>query len=167
MGQILAAQFGKLLKKEIDEVMVADLQVFTEDQLCGLVGEKTGLWLAKVSFKQPCVAPVEPQIDFQIAWGRDPAKVIDRGAPKSILVELSFPSINATTDIYQALEPLVIDSLHRICEDSRRFNERRPTKLTIKWRRTEMLSIGSTVFNAPHSLGILLNEANKDPTIPP
>eukprot|EP01053_Blabericola_migrator_P004156 Blabericola_migrator_1__4155@NODE_226_length_11123_cov_75_892547_g192_i0_p2_GENE_NODE_226_length_11123_cov_75_892547_g192_i0NODE_226_length_11123_cov_75_892547_g192_i0_p2_ORF_typecomplete_len556_score108_01IMS_C/PF11799_8/1_7e05IMS/PF00817_20/0_12Hist_rich_Cabd/PF10529_9/3_6_NODE_226_length_11123_cov_75_892547_g192_i05792246 len=126
-----------------------DLQQFTEPQLCGLFGDKCGLFLSK------------------IRYGKDYNKIQDRGPPQSILVELSFDPMTKTVEIYQMMRNLAQDLLHRVCDNAKRFNRRQPTKFTVRWRRGPELSIGSQVFAAPRSIATMCHEAIDSPDTPP
>eukprot|EP01054_Gregarina_sp_Poly1_P001662 Gregarina_sp_Poly_1__1661@NODE_1424_length_4176_cov_51_962035_g947_i0_p2_GENE_NODE_1424_length_4176_cov_51_962035_g947_i0NODE_1424_length_4176_cov_51_962035_g947_i0_p2_ORF_typecomplete_len442_score68_14IMS_C/PF11799_8/1_3e08IMS_C/PF11799_8/5_7e03DUF4661/PF15576_6/2_6e03DUF4661/PF15576_6/1_2_NODE_1424_length_4176_cov_51_962035_g947_i08352160 len=121
-----------------------DLQQIPEHDLCSLFGDKTGLFLSKISH------------------GEDYLKIEDKGPPKSILVELSFPSMSQTIEIYRMLRSLVEDLLHRVIENTRRFVRRIPTKITVRWRRGSEHSTGSQIFTAPRSIATVCHEAAED-----
>lgn len=106
---------------------MADISTFSISELLQLCG-KIGSYL------------------YRIGRGEDEEIIEDRGPPKSILVELSWPAVETDIQLYDKLRPLIDDLLHRVVQDTRRFNSRRPTKLTLRWRRTSQMLAGWVII---------------------
>ena len=104
---------AELLALGVDTV--GKLRNISHKQLLTQFGERTGHFL---SFAR---------------WGKDDSEVIEQGPPKSITVEDSFRSCRGYPAVKQVLQVLSPDLVARLQEEEEE-NNRRPTKLIVKWR---------------------------------
>jgi len=94
---------------------VGSLKNISHKQLLTKFGERTGQFLSLAR------------------WGKDDSEVIEQGPPKSITVEDSFRSCRGYSAAKQVLQVLSPDLVARLQEEEEE-NNRRPTKLIVKWR---------------------------------
>lgn len=96
--------------------VVADLVIYTEKQLIDEFGDTKGRFLA------------------HICHAIDDSPVAERGPPKSISNERSFPPISSTGNVSTAFMSLIKGVLKRLCDDYREY-KRIPNKLLLMWRQ--------------------------------
>lgn len=119
--------------KEIGVQTVADLQLCTLEQLLQMFGERIGSFL------------------FNACRGIDRTPVRDKGPPKSLSVEDSFPPCTSLKSIESVLSSLALDLMARLDEDKFETG-RRPQLFTIKWRQKGSWNFTSASTQMPSEL---------------
>lgn len=119
--------------KEIGVHTVADIQVCTLEQLLQMFGERIGSFL------------------FNACRGVDLTAVTDKGLPKSLSVEDSFPPCTSLKSIEAVLSSLALDLMARLDEDKFETG-RRPQLFTLKWRQKGSSNFTSASTQMPSEL---------------
>lgn len=119
--------------KEIGVQTVTDLKVCTLEQLLQMFGERIGSFL------------------FNACRGIDLTPVRDKGPPKSLSVEDSFPPCTSLKGIEAVLSSLALDLMARLDEDKFETG-RRPQLFTIRWRQKGGWNFTSASTQMPSEL---------------